>query len=224
MTASTAFSGLARLRDPSIPHGWTWESIGDVADCRLGKMLDKAKNKGKEVPYLRNINVQWYEIHLDDLKTMRFEAHEVPDYALSPGDVLVCEGGEPGRAAVWRHHIDSMVFQKALHRVRTSPDLDPDFFCHWMRFVTTRGWLDDFLTGSTIKHFPANKLAALPIALPPIERQVAIVQEINTFFMSIERLEAQLDGTLQRLRTMRLSVLSRGFSGEGGKPPEGSES
>ena len=83
-----------------IPRSWCWVRVGAVSEARLGKMLDKAKNKGTPRPYLRNINVRWFDFDLSDVLLMPFEDSELEEYSLRFGDVLICEGGEPGRAAV----------------------------------------------------------------------------------------------------------------------------
>ena len=81
-------------------------------------MLDKAKNKGTPRRYLRNINVRWFDFDLSNILEMRFEDSELSEFAIRSGDVLICEGGEPGRAAVWDDRETDIYFQKAIHRVR----------------------------------------------------------------------------------------------------------
>ncbi|MGQ0639962.1 MAG: hypothetical protein ACT4P6_04185 [Gemmatimonadaceae bacterium] len=90
----------------------------------LGKMLDVRKNKGRPQPYLRNPNVRWFEVDLSDMRLMRFEDHEKERYGLKKGDVLVCEGGEAGRAAIWDGRVPDMKFQKGYPScaVRTSAE------------------------------------------------------------------------------------------------------
>jgi type I restriction enzyme, S subunit len=84
-----------------IPPSWSWISVGQIGESRLGKILDKAKNKGTPRCYLRNVNVRWFDFDLSDVFEMRFEDGEIEEFSLRRGDVLICEGGEPGRAAVW---------------------------------------------------------------------------------------------------------------------------
>ncbi len=84
------------------PDDWTRTVLGAVADTALGKMLDKAKNTGRErVPYLRNVNVQWGRIDTDDVLTMEIDTSELDRFAVRDGDLLACEGGDIGRAAIW---------------------------------------------------------------------------------------------------------------------------
>ena len=86
---------------------WRVSRLADVADFRLGKMLDGVKNKGYPRPYLANLNVRWGRFDLDDLREMRFEEHEIDKYGLRHGDIVMCEGGEPGRLALWKEMDDT---------------------------------------------------------------------------------------------------------------------
>ena len=85
-----------------IPESWEWVRLGDGAEVQLGKMLDKGKNKGTPYPYLANLSVRWRSFDLSALRMMPFTESECEKFALLLGDVLMCEGGVPGRCAVWR--------------------------------------------------------------------------------------------------------------------------
>lgn len=100
-----------------IPENWEWTTIGDVCETCLGKMLDKQKNLGRLQLYLRNVNVRWGAFDLSDLLQMPFEEDEDERYSICYNDLVVCEGGEPGRCAIWKSE-ESIKFQKALHRIR----------------------------------------------------------------------------------------------------------
>ena len=97
---------------------WKTRRLNDVADLCLGKMLDEKKNRGEPLPYLANLNVRWGEFDLGNLREMRFEDHEKERYGLKFGDIVMCEGGEPGRCAIWKDNMPGMMIQKALHRIR----------------------------------------------------------------------------------------------------------
>ena len=86
----------------TLPQGWVEATIADVANTKLGKMLDGAKNVGDPVAYLRNVNVRWGEFDLSDLLEMRVTPDERAALSVRDGDLFMCEGGEPGRCAVWR--------------------------------------------------------------------------------------------------------------------------
>lgn len=102
---------------------WKTVILGEYVDSCLGKMLDKNKNKGKLHPYLGNKQVRWGSFNLDELSEMKFQDHEHERYGLKYGDLIVCEGGEPGRCAIWKDEVPNMKIQKALHRIRTKEGL-----------------------------------------------------------------------------------------------------
>ena len=108
--------------------------LREVACIQLGKMLSPKVKTGKEsYPYLRNQNVQWGRFDLVDLAVMDFNARDREKFELQYGDLLICEGGEPGRCAVWRGEIKNCYYQKAIHRVRPKPGAaDPDFLAQWI--------------------------------------------------------------------------------------------
>jgi type I restriction enzyme S subunit len=155
-------------------------------------MLDKHKNKGEYRPYLRNINVQWDRIDLSDVQEMRFEPSEFDEYQLRSGDLLVCEGGEPGRCAIWSHMDKVMMFQKAIHRVRPYNGIVPRYLLFHFWADARNGRLEKFFTGATIKHFTGKALADYPIALPPSAEQQRIVTKVDQLMRLCDALEAGL--------------------------------
>jgi type I restriction enzyme S subunit len=107
---------------------WKTKPLAAVAEFRLGKMLDDKKNKGEPLPYLANINVRWGECDLEHLREMWFAHDEMDRYGLKYGDIVMCEGGEPGRCAIWKEAVPGMMIQKALRRIRPHDCLDPAIF------------------------------------------------------------------------------------------------
>ncbi|KTA74636.1 MULTISPECIES: restriction endonuclease subunit S [Aeromonas] len=152
-------------------NNWTQAKLGDYVESCLGKMLDKNKNTGEYHPYLGNSNVRWGAFELDDLSEMKFEAHEHDRYGIIKGDLIICEGGEPGRCAIWEDDIPNMKIQKALHRVRPLSGLDSEYLYYWFLFSTRAGHIDPFFTGTTIKHLTGKALKEIPIKIPPLKYQ-----------------------------------------------------
>src|ERR1035437_3560205 len=131
--------------------------LEEVADFCLGKMLDQVKNKGALMRYLANVNVRWGEYDFENLRNMKFEPGEIERYGLKYGDIVMCEGGVPGRCAIWKNQVPGMMIQKALHRIRPSEVLDYRFLHYnFLHIGQTKGF-DQFFTGSTIKHLPLDR-------------------------------------------------------------------
>ena len=165
---------------------WETKKLEDLADFYLGKMLDKKKNKGDYRPYLANVNVRWGGFELDDLREMRFEDREKERYGLEYGDIVMCEGGEPGRCAIWKNQIPGMMFQKALHRIRPNATLDYRFLYYSFLNRGQEGGFDQYCTGATIKHLPRQNLAKVEVAVPPLETQRAIASILSAYDDLIE--------------------------------------
>jgi len=142
-------------------------------------MLDAKKNKGTPHPYLGNSNVRWGEFDLKDLAEMRVEAHEEQRYSLQPGDLVVCEGGEPGRCAIWEGS-PGMKIQKALHRIRPRGAFNNYYLFYWFCLAAKTGILEPHFTGTTIKHLTGKAIAALEVPLPPVQTQIAMVSILRT--------------------------------------------
>jgi type I restriction enzyme S subunit len=190
-----------------IPKSWAWMSVGEIAQTRLGKMLDKAKNKGTPRRYLRNVNVRWFDFDLSDILEMRFEDSELEEFALRLGDVLICEGGEPGRAAVWDERESSIYFQKAIHRVRFPRGVNPHYFASVLREASNSRRLDDYFTGVGIKHFTGKGLSSFLVPLPPLAEQHRIVAKVDELMALCDQLEAQLTTTEADSRRLLEAVL-----------------
>ncbi len=176
----------------ALPDGWEWTRLEHIADHRLGKMLDKNKNRGEYYPYLRNLNVQWLRVELGDLKEMRFEESELEEFKLERGDLLICEGGEPGRSAIWEHEISQMMFQKAIHRVRPFGKISTQYLLFHIWADALVGNLEQYFTGATIKHFTGKALANYKLALPPIAEQHRIVARVDALLRLCDDLSAHI--------------------------------
>ena len=171
---------------------WEKVKLGNVTDSCLGKMLDQNKNKGDYQPYLANVNVRWGEFDLEDLPLMKFEESEQERYELTYGDLVICEGGEPGRCAIWKEQIPNMKIQKALHRVRVHDCLDYRYLFYWFLLAGKTGELDQYFTGATIKHMPGQKLKEVVIDKPPLEIQHRIADILSAYDDLIENNQKQI--------------------------------
>ena len=161
-----------------IPDSWEWVTLQTIATSSLGKTLDKAKNKGNLKPYLCSINVYWDGIDLTTVKEARLEENELPKYLLRPGDLLICEGGDVGRSAVWES-TQEMYYQNALHRVRFYGGINPHYFQLLLECYKGNQILDAYSKGMTIKHLVQTALNTIVFPLPPLSEQTRIVNAVK---------------------------------------------
>ncbi|MEK7239983.1 MAG: restriction endonuclease subunit S [Gemmatimonadota bacterium] len=203
---------LEMFGDPATnPKGWPRMAFGQVCETRLGKMLDQKKQTGEHRrPYLRNANVQWFRFDLASLFEMDFDENDRRTLRVLPGDLLICEGGEPGRAAVWQGALDECYFQKALHRARPDPKLAyPDYLSWLLWFLTHRGKLSG-VTSATIAHLTGEKLAVLPCMLPPLPLQAEFANRLA----DVRSLERRHLAALAEADALFAALQHRAFRGE----------
>jgi len=174
-------------------------------------MLDKAKNKGEPQPYLRNLNVRWFEFDLSDVLEMRFLPEEAARYTAVKGDVLVCEGGYPGRAAIWEHD-EPIHFQKALHRIRFHEPERNKWFLYYLHSCDLDGTLKENFNGAGIQHFTGEALAQFELPLPPLHEQHRIVAILDEAFDGIATAKANAEQNLQNARALFESHLRQVFA------------
>ena len=161
---------------------WECQQFSDITTSRLGKMLDTKHQTGTcKYPYLANFNVQWFRFELGNLNEMDFNEKEREEFCLEDGDLLVCEGGEIGRCAVWHNQIKKCFFQKALHRVRCNQDIIlPDYLSWWFKYNCENGGFTAIEGAkATISHLTGTKMKMLDVTVPPIELQEQFVDIIH---------------------------------------------
>ena len=174
-----------------IPQNWVWVRIKDIAISELGKTLDKGKNSGKLYDYLCALNVKWGAFDLTIVKQILLEDKERERYLVRKGDLLICEGGDVGRAAIWDND-EEIYYQNALHRVRFKGGINQYFYLYTLQYYKHLGLIDDVSGGVTIKHFTQNSMQKLLFPLPPLAEQKRIVKKIGKIFETIDKITAEL--------------------------------
>jgi type I restriction enzyme S subunit len=188
--------------------------LASIADIQLGKMLSPKAKTGNEASflYLRNQNVQWGQFNLADLATMQFTERERAKFSLQDGDLLVCEGGEPGRCAVWRAGRTDCYYQKALHRVRPhAGKADSDFIGLWLRHQAFMGAFEDQNAKTTIAHLPLVRLAQLTVPRLPLPEQQRIVADLKQRLAALERMRTSAQAQLADLEALPARLLAQAF-------------
>jgi type I restriction enzyme S subunit len=136
---------------------------------------------------------------------MDIEESEMDRFGVLQGDLLVCEGGEPGRSAIWKGESGVYGFQKALHRIRPKKDMVAPQFLNWSFWVLAqRGLLSDHITSATISHLTREKLVTIDVLLPPMPLQKRFTQFVD----KIEAVFAHSAPRQKRLESLRMSLFS----------------
>ncbi|CAG1011965.1 hypothetical protein BURK2_04404 [Burkholderiales bacterium] len=193
-------SGVEWLGD--VPEHWEVAALRHRYSQVLGKMLDAKRITGESLlPYLRNTDVQWGRINVDRLPQMDIAPAEYERYTVRPGDLLVCEGGEVGRAAIWVGTLPLCGFQKALHRLRPfNPDRDtPRFLYFTLRAAAISNAFSDGHV-STIAHLTGDKLRSHLFPFPPAEEQASIAQWLDA---ALEKIDGANECTARQINLLR---------------------
>ena len=196
-----------------LPNGWEWCRLNEIAESSLGKTLDKSRNTGKVYPYLCAINVKWNDFDLSVVKTIKLEDNEKERYQVLKGDLLICEGGDVGRSAIWDSN-EPIYYQNALHRVRFFDNIVADFYLYLIWCYKNYNWIDDICNGVTIKHFTQDKINALYFPLPPVAEQQRIVAEIKRWFALIDQIEQGKSNLQTTIRQAKSKILDLAIHGK----------
>lgn len=178
--------------------GWEVKKLGEVGTSELGKMLDSKKNTGKARQYLCTINVLWEGIDLTNVKEMKIEDDDIERYSVKKGDLLICEGGDTGRCAIWEND-ETICYQNSLHRVRFDQSLMLAIVCKKIFELYKRdGVIENYSKGQTIKHLVKNSLLTIPLPVPPLPLQQQFASKIE----AIEQMKSETKKALQETETL----------------------
>jgi len=198
-----------------VPEDWDVVTIGDIFETKQGKQLSsKEAKEGKIIrPFLRTSNVFWGKIDLSKLDTMPFRRERFDMLKLMPGDILVCEGGDIGRTAIWNNEIDECSYQNHLHRLRSKDDntMDTLFFALWMEHAMKQRRLYVYRANrTTIPNLSASRLKSFEIPLPPLPEQKRIAAVLSTVQRARESTEAVIDAARELKRSMMKHLFTYG--------------
>jgi len=198
-----------------VPASWSVLPVSSQFDTVLGKMLDERQQTGTHpLPYLRNTNVQWDRIDTDDLKIMDIAPSEYGRCTIRAGDLLICEGGQPGRAAIWDGSVVLMGFQKALHRARSRGRSEPRWLLHCLRAAVAINAFAGENGVTTIGHLTGEQLRAQRFPFPEPEVQRRLVAEIDGAMAERDRLKAALARSATLLTEYKQSLTTAAVTGQ----------
>jgi type I restriction enzyme S subunit len=202
--------GYKRSEVGIIPENWEVTTVGREFEVQLGKMLDAEKNVGVLKPYIGNKAVQWDRIDIDELPAVPMSRSDIEKFRLRKGDVLVCEGGEVGRAAIWDAPIEECYYQKALHRLRPLRGFNARLMVAILREWSDQGRLANYVTQTSIAHLPRDKFLTVPIPRPSLPEQTAIAAALS----DVDALLGGLDRLIDKKRHLKQAAMQQLLTGK----------
>jgi type I restriction enzyme S subunit len=196
---------------------WAWRPLGDLFEIGAGKTMSQAAREGRDkVPFLRTSNVLWDEIDISQLDQMALSPDELAEKCVAPGDLLVCEGGEIGRAAVWDGTLSPLAFQNHLHRLRPLVnDVEPRFYVYFLQSAFTQlGLFEGAGNKTTIPNLSRNRLADLEVPHPPPAEQRAIARALALVRSAVRGHDRAARRAEELKRAAMRELFTRGLRGE----------
>ncbi len=207
----------------TFPASWKMDRVDSVFEIQQGKQVSKKNRVGdNQRPFLRTKNVFWNRLDLEELDQMNFTEIEESRLEMKPGDLLLCEGGDIGRAAMWRGDIERCYHQNHLHRLRSiNGGIDPQFGVYWFWYSFSIAKLY-FGRGNvtTIPNLSRSKLAELPMAIPPTSEQKKIAHILSTVQRAIEAQERIIQTTTELKKALMQKLFTEGLRNEPQKQTE----
>lgn len=177
--------GLSKL-----PSSWSWVRFGEIAQHNSGKTLDKGRNTGIPRDYITTSNLYWGRFELDNVKQMLIRENELDKCTATKNDLLICEGGEAGRAAVWEQDKE-ICFQNHVHRARLYGNTSPHYAQRFFEKINASGEINQYRKGIGISNMSSKALASITLPLPPLAEQHRIVTKVDELMALCDRLETQ---------------------------------
>lgn len=168
-----------------IPDSWCWCRLGTIFQHNTGKTLNSSNHQGTMMQYITTSNLYWDRFELDKLREMLFTDSEVEKCTVTKGDLLVCEGGDIGRAAIWNYDYP-MRIQNHIHRLRSYAPVEVYFFYYVFYLYKRAGLIGG--KGIGIQGLSSNAIDKLLIPLPPLAEQKKIVAKIEELMQYCDKL------------------------------------
>lgn len=210
-------SALHEVFSKAKEKGWEWVRLDKLFTIQQGASLSPKRREGKNpLPFLRTKNVRWGYVDVSELDYMDFTPAEVEKLKLKPGDLLVLEGGEIGRTAIWRGELETCLYQNHIHRLRRrNTNVLPEFYMYWMQaaYKVFNSYSKEGVR-TAIPNLSKSRLAAFKVPFPPLEEQKRIVTYLDSISERAQRLVKLYEERERELEQLFPAILDRAFRGE----------
>ena len=172
-----------------IPQNWVWATIGDIFEHNTGKALNASNPNGTMLDYITTSNLYWDRFELSIIKQMPFTESEIERCIVRKGDLLICEGGDVGRAAIWDYDYNIMI-QNHIHRLRGKVDICTRYFFYLFMHYKLHNLIGG--KGVAIQGLSSRDLHNLIIPVPSLKEQYDIASSIDLYFSKLDMITAEL--------------------------------
>ncbi|PWB51303.1 MAG: restriction endonuclease subunit S [Candidatus Methanoperedenaceae archaeon] len=206
-----------------LPDEWNFGRIDDFFEIQQGKQVSKSNRVGdNQSPFLRTSNIYWGKIAFEELDYMHFSKEEEAKYQLKKNDLLVCEGGDIGRTAMWTQEVENCYYQNHLHRLRAKTDvIDPLFILQWLEYSFVYGKVYFGRANvTTIPNLSKSRLSEFIIPQPPLPEQCKIAHVLSTVQKAIEQQDKIIRTTTELKKALMQKLFTEGTRGEPQKETE----
>ena len=188
-----------------------WTSLGEIFLHNTGKALNASDHKGTSLSYITTSNLYWDRFELSGIKKMFFTEEEIEKCTVKKGDLLVCEGGDIGRAAIWSQNYDIRI-QNHIHRLRGFGGINQRLFMFWLMFMKIEGMIGG--KGIGLMGLSSRELDKMLMPLPPINEEKSIVDKIDTLFSAVDALDQGKDSLYKQVSTAKAKILDLAIHGK----------
>lgn len=173
----------------SIPEPWCWATVGDVFKHNTGKALNSSNHSGIMMDYITTSNLYWDRFDLSTVKQMPFTEKDLENCTVTKGDLLICEGGDVGRSAIWNYNYDIRI-QNHIHRLRGKGNICVRYFFYVLMLYKQKNYIGG--KGVAIQGLSSRDLHNLPIPIPPLKEQYRIVETLDNLIAKMNKITAEL--------------------------------
>ncbi len=194
-----------------LPEGWEWTRLGGAFSHNTGKALNKSNTQGTLLSYITTSNVYWDRFELNDLKEMFFSDAEIEKCTVHKGDLLICEGGDIGRSAIWEYDREIRI-QNHIHRLRPYISINVKLYYYIFYLYKLSGLISG--KGIGIQGLSSNQLHNIIIPLPPVSEQKRIVSKINELLSYVDTIESDKSTLLTAIDQAKAKILDLAIRGK----------
>lgn len=195
-----------------VPCSWKWTHLGDIFQHNTGKALNASNTDGALFDYLTTSNVYWDKFDFKVIKKMHFTDDEIEKCTIKKGDLLICEGGDIGRSAIWSFDYD-MKIQNHLHRLRAYyPEISSKYYLYIMKIYKEFGLIDG--RGIGLQGFSSTRVHNLVVPLPPVAEQKRIVERVEEIFKLLDIIDEAQKKYSADAEALKSKLITMGIQGK----------